>query len=97
MLSTIVLTAKSRYSKQRTDITYKQWDQYSEEISDVDWSSDTNALSDDTEFDFPIRNAPQKDGKKEAQGNLLQVESIIYENGEVNVLLNTVYEKYKTV
>ena len=85
MLSTIVLTAKSRYSKQRTDITHKQYDQHSEEISEVDWSSDTYALSDDTEFDFPIRNAPQKDGKKEAQGNLLQVESIIYENGEVNV------------
>ena len=85
MLSTIVLTAKSRYSKQRTDTTYKQWDQYSEEISDVDWSSDTNALSDDTEFDFPIRNTPQKDEKKEEQGSLLQAESNICENGEVNV------------
>ena len=86
MLSTI-LTAKSRHSKQRAYTTYKQCDQHLEEISDVDWSSDTNALSDDTEFDFPVRNAPHKDEKKEAQGNLLQAESNICENGEVNVCI----------
>ena len=88
MLSTIILTAKSRYSKQKAGNTLNQSDQHSEEISDVDGSTDTTALSDDAEFEIPIRNASQKDEKQEAHGGKLQTMPNICDGGKVNYALN---------
>ena len=80
----IVLKAKSRCSRQGAENDdYKQYDQHSEEISDLVWSSDTTAIRDDSEFNLPIGNALHK-GKQEAKENQLQTQSKIGES-EVNV------------
>lgn len=87
MLSTIILTAKSRYSKQKAGNTLDQSDQHSE-AEDQHWSTDTTALSDDAEFEIPIRNASQKDEKQEAQGGKLQTMPNSCDSGKVNYALN---------
>ena len=78
-------------SEQGTESFFKHCEQHLEEITD-DLNSDTNTESEDTDFDFPIRYAPQKEKNQETQKHQLQTKSAISESDKVIVCILNIPE-----